>query len=84
MITRAMKSTPTSALNIITNLLPLDIMFKENATACCRRLMESNTWQQDSGLTGHAKIIDNVENLIAVMMIQSQSNGPLTKDSTSK
>lgn len=63
MITGATKSTPTSALSVITNLPPLDIQIKGSAVACCNRLIKSKNWKPVAQSFGHAEIIKTYEKL---------------------
>lgn len=54
-ITKCLKSTPTSALEVLLDLIPLDIYTKMVATNTAQRLNELNLWKNLPH--GHSKII---------------------------
>ena len=56
-ITGALRSTPSKALDLILNLLPIDLMVKQVATLSALRLRELGYWK--SSLHGHSSILND-------------------------
>jgi len=60
-ITGAIRTTPTSALEVITGLTPLAICLKQEAMTACFRLRVNKQWKQIS--CGHARINRELEEI---------------------
>jgi ribonuclease HI len=60
-VTGAMRTTPSAALEALLNVSPLDIKIKTSAIAGCYRLKKAGTWRNDSCVTPH-RAIENVLN----------------------
>ena len=57
MVTGAMRTTPTTALEVITNTIPIDVKVKSNAILAYKRLKYAGTWREDSIPKGQASIV---------------------------
>ena len=57
MVTGAMRTTPTTALEVITNTIPIDVKVKSNAILAYNRLKYAGTWREDSSPKGQASIV---------------------------
>lgn len=66
LVTGAMRTTPTAALEAILNITPLEIKIKVLAVKACARLKAANTWRKDSDYfdmhRGIEKVLDKLEN----------------------
>lgn len=58
-ITGALRSTPTMALEVITNLCPLNLLFKEEAARCAMRLKNLGYFRSSS--VGHRSILEDIK-----------------------
>jgi ribonuclease HI len=63
MVTGCMKQTPTTALQALLNIPPIDLKIKHIAMADCIRLLHNKTWRKDCDDTGHRAILKQVKKL---------------------
>ncbi|XP_054282999.1 uncharacterized protein LOC129000118 [Macrosteles quadrilineatus] len=59
-ITGAMRGTPTAALEVVLNLLPLDIIVKGEARITAYRMACSGNWKYNAS-SEHTRIVDKVQ-----------------------
>lgn len=67
MITGATRSTPSTALEALLNLLPMELLLEETALKSCIRLQKNQTWinlSQGGSNSGHKKIEKKAKNII--------------------
>lgn len=57
-ITGAMKTAPTSALEVLSGLTPIDIFIEQVAGWTATRLRRTKQWESSRGQTGHVEIVD--------------------------
>lgn len=63
MVTGAIRSTPTQALEALTNTLPIDLKIEELATKACYRLKSAKTWIAGGNQTKHKSIEKSLETI---------------------
>lgn len=60
-ITGAIRTTPTSAMEVLLGMLPLDLEIKKTAAITALRMLRNATWHESTALHGHARILDIVQ-----------------------
>ncbi|XP_055715172.1 uncharacterized protein LOC129809388 [Phlebotomus papatasi] len=75
-ITGALRSTPTAALEVLLNLLPLHIFIEQEALKCAIRLRNRELWNDRGTLIGHRKILKDVEEIFPSTAMLSDVSYP--------